>query len=73
MCSGFKWTIDETLDSMQILTLSERYMFASKEGPILLPQGDSYIEAKAIVEFTSVASIPPQFPSSSLLCPQNEY
>jgi hypothetical protein len=55
-CSGFKWTIDEALDSMQILTLSERYMFASGEGPILLPQGDSYIDAKATVEFTSVAS-----------------
>jgi hypothetical protein len=49
--NGFKWKIDDTLDPMQILTLSERYMFASGEGPLLLGQGDSYIHVKSDVNF----------------------
>ena len=42
----FKWQVNDSLDPLQILTLSERYMFATKNGPIFLQQGESFIHLK---------------------------
>jgi hypothetical protein len=41
---AFKWKLSDNLESKKILTFSERYMFASQNGPTMLEQGDSYIE-----------------------------
>jgi hypothetical protein len=41
---GFVWDIREDLFSGQIITFTERHMFASNAGPWILPQGNSYIE-----------------------------
>ena len=46
---AFKWDIKDTLPPKKIITLSERYMFATKNGPTMLEQGDSYISANAEV------------------------
>lgn len=40
----FKWHLSDVLPSDKILTFSERYMFATKNGPIILDQGSSYID-----------------------------
>lgn len=48
-CLGFKWHLTDILPSKKILTFSERYMFASRNGPPMLEQGDSYIEVGAQV------------------------
>ena len=46
---GFKWHLLDTLPSKKILTFSERYMFATRDGPEMLEEGDSYIEVDAMV------------------------
>lgn len=43
LCSSFIWSLTDVLPANRILQFSERYMFASQEGPDLLDQGDSYI------------------------------
>ncbi len=43
-CVSFRWNVDDILDPTQILTLSERFMFSSHDGPLLLSQGESYID-----------------------------
>lgn len=40
---GFKWHLTDTLPPKKILTFSERYMFATGNGPTMLEQGASYI------------------------------
>ena len=40
----FKWALYNSLPPRKIITFSERYIFAGHSGPILLEQGDSYID-----------------------------
>lgn len=47
--SGFIWSLDDILIPQKILTLSERYMFASHQGPPLLEQGDAWIKIDATI------------------------
>lgn len=46
---AFKWHLSDILPSKKILTFSERYMFAAKNGPPMLEQGESYIDVSAQV------------------------
>lgn len=48
---SFRWKVDDIMEPTSILTLSERYMFATNNGPALLEQGESSInvEAKFVV------------------------
>lgn len=46
---SFKWHLSDVLPSKKILTFSERYMFASRNGPPMLEQGESYIDISARV------------------------
>jgi hypothetical protein len=41
--SSFRWKVDDLLEPTNILTLSERYMFATNNGPALLEQGEASI------------------------------
>jgi hypothetical protein len=41
---AFKWQLTDVLSASKVLTFSEKYMFATQEGPTFLPQGDSYIK-----------------------------
>jgi len=47
--NSFKWHLSDQLPPARVLTFSERYMFASKHGPPLMKQGNSYIDVDAIV------------------------
>lgn len=40
----FKWHLTDVLPAKKILTFSERYMFATGNGPTMLEQGDAYID-----------------------------
>ena len=42
--SSFKWTLTDSIPGNEILTFSERYMFGNRKGPLLLPNGPSYIQ-----------------------------
>lgn len=46
----FEWVMEEELPSHKYFTFSERYMFSSNDGPILLPQGDSYINVDITID-----------------------
>ena len=41
---AFIWPIDSSLPADQYFTFSERYMFASKDGPFMMDQGESSIK-----------------------------
>jgi len=47
--NSFKWHLSDQLPPARVLTFSERYMFASKHGPPLMQQGNSYIDVNAVV------------------------
>ena len=47
--NAFKWNLKDNIPGDEILTFSERYMFADKDGPALLPNGASYILVDGIV------------------------
>ena len=43
-CSlSFKWKVDDVMQPSNVLTLSERFMFATGDGPALLEDGQSSI------------------------------
>lgn len=42
--SAFIWKVDERLAPNSQLVFSEKYMFASGEGPGMMPNGDSFIK-----------------------------
>lgn len=44
--SSFIWKLTDVLPANRVLQFSERYMFATKDGPDILDQGDSYIDVK---------------------------
>jgi hypothetical protein len=41
---AFKWVLTDVLPANRVLQFSERYMFATHEGPDFLEQGDSFID-----------------------------
>lgn len=41
---AFKWHLTDVLPGNEVLQFSERYMFASGEGPEMLEQGEAYIQ-----------------------------
>jgi len=45
--AAFNWHLVDILPSRKILTFSERYMFASRKGPTMLEEGESYIDVSA--------------------------
>ena len=47
---SFKWELTDTLYPRKILTFSERYMFASGNGPAMLNQGKAYIAIDTTVK-----------------------
>jgi hypothetical protein len=40
---AFRWHLEETIPTSKYFTFSERFMFASGNGPMMLEQGSSYI------------------------------
>lgn len=48
---SFKWHLTDVLPQNSFLTFSERFMFASKHGPFIMGQGDSFINIDADVVF----------------------
>lgn len=46
---AFKWHLADVLPEKKVLTFSERYMFPSHNGPLMLEQGEAYIRVKADV------------------------
>jgi hypothetical protein len=48
-CFCFKWHLSDVLPEKKVLTFSERYMFPSRNGPLMLEQGDAYIHVSADV------------------------
>lgn len=41
---AFKWDVHENLPVDRYFTFSERYMFADRNGPVLMNQGSSFIK-----------------------------
>ena len=41
---AFKWVLTDVLPANRVLQFSERYMFATHDGPDILAQGDSFID-----------------------------
>lgn len=50
MIKAFEWPLEEELPAHKYFTFSERYMFADGAGPILLEQGDAYINVDLTVD-----------------------
>lgn len=46
---AFRWTLDDVLPSNKYFTFSERYMFATHNGPFLMEQGSSYIHTDLVI------------------------
>lgn len=47
--NSFRWILDDDLPASQILTFSERYMFADNQGPDILDNGESHIVLSGLV------------------------
>jgi hypothetical protein len=47
---GFKWHVNDSITPYSVVTYSERFMFATKNGPTMLQQGESYIHVMNTVE-----------------------
>mmetsp|Transcript_19321 Transcript_19321/g.27777 ORF Transcript_19321/g.27777 Transcript_19321/m.27777 type:complete len:508 (-) Transcript_19321:109-1632(-) len=59
---AFRWHVnDDMSDTGRVLTLSERYMFASGDGPLLLEQGESYIDIETKLLVTSRDNVSSHF------------
>ena len=47
LCSqsnAFRWELKESFEANKFFTFSERFMFATGNGPVILEQGQSYID-----------------------------
>lgn len=49
VCNAFRWHLDETFEVNRFFTFSERFMFATGKGPLILEQGASYIDVDVTV------------------------
>lgn len=56
LADAFKWTVDERMLFEEPVIVSEGYMFATNRGPLLMSQGDSYIDVSLAVQSTYAAS-----------------
>ena len=52
LCAGFIWSIDEPVMPDQMLTFTERHMFASGQGPEMMEDGSAFIEVHADLTYT---------------------
>lgn len=43
-CNAFRWHLEESFEVNRFFTFSERFMFATGKGPLILEQGASYID-----------------------------
>jgi hypothetical protein len=46
---SFKWDVDQLIPPDEYFTFSERYMFADRNGPFLMDEGESYIKVATSV------------------------
>lgn len=52
----FKWPIQKVLQPQEYFSFSERIMFASEQGPVMMEDGESYIYTNTVVHTYSIAN-----------------
>jgi hypothetical protein len=51
VASSFRWHMGEHMEPDQTITFTERHMFASNDGPVMMEQGEAFIEITATAYF----------------------